>query len=58
MFVCALMIKKEEKKKKNNQTNKTIMAAYKDFLLKSAEPDWKPRKVPNQNNTASFMLLT
>ena len=57
MFVCALMIKKEEKKK-NNQTNKTIMAAYKDFLLKSAEPDWKPRKVPNQNNTASFMLLT
>lgn len=34
------------------------MAAYKDFLLKSAEPDWKPIKVPNQNNTASFMLLT
>ena len=45
----------DQKRGKKQQPNKTIMAAY---LLKSAEPDWKPRKVPNQNNTASFMLLT
>ena len=44
MFICALVIQKKKKPKiKNKQTSKTRMAAYKDFWLKSAEPDQKPR---------------
>lgn len=38
--MCLDVQKRENKMKRNNnnQTNKTIMAAYKDFLLKSTEP--------------------